>query len=90
MFYLDISGSGSLNNSNESNSSLLSDETVCSDQFSKINGSCHARCDSFEQSSHDVSFAVFIIELFAACFGLIIGIIVITLSFLRWKAMYDY
>ena len=89
MFCLDISGSGSLNN-NKSNSSLLPDETVCTDQFSKINGLCRARCDSFEQSSHDVTLAVFITTLFSAWFGLIIGIIVIIISFVRWKVMYDY
>ena len=88
MFCLDISGSGSLNN--KSNSSLLPDETVCTDQFSKIDGLCLAKCDRFEQSSHDVTFAVFITEFFAAWFGLIIGIIVIIISFIRWKVMYDH
>ena len=63
-------------------------ETVCADQFFKVNGTCYARCDSFEQSPHDVTVAVQNIQLFAACYGTTVGIIVLILSFVRWKTMY--
>ena len=86
--HVDISGSGNSDISPTTVNSCLSQETVCADQFVKINGTCYARCDSFEQSPHDVTVSVQSIQLFAACYGFIIGTIFLILSFVRWKTMY--
>ena len=85
---IDISGSGNLDISPTSGTSSLPQDTVCADQFIKINGICYARCDSFEQSPHDVTVAVQNIQLVSACYGFIVGIFVLILSFVRWKTMY--
>ena len=86
--HVDISGSGNSDISPTSGTSSLPQDTVCADQFIKINGTCYARCDSFEQSPHDVTVILTITRLFAAYYGLIVGIVFLILSFVRWKTMY--
>ena len=49
----------------------------CSPDFIMINSSCRPRCDGWEQSSHEKTVAVTVIELFAAALGLTVGIVVI-------------
>ena len=46
-----------------------------------------ARCDSWEQSPHEVTVALKVIVLIAASFGLLAGIIVVAISCLRWRVM---
>ena len=77
--HVDISSSGT---------SSLPQDTVCADQFIKVNGICYPRCDKFELSPHDVTVALKGSKWFAACYGLVVGIVVIMLSFVRWKTMY--
>ena len=84
-----MSGSGNSDISPTTGTSSLPQDTVCDDQFVKINGTCYARCDSFEQSPHDVTVTLKSVRLFAACYGFIVGIVVLILSFVRWKTMYD-
>ena len=67
---------------------LAPQDTVCSDQFVKVNGTCYPRCDSFEQSPHDVTVSLKTIRLLGACYGFTVGIVVLILSFVRWKTMY--
>ena len=86
--YVDISGSGNSYISPTTGTSSLPQDTVCADQFVKVNGTCYPRCDSFEQSPHDVTVSLKAIRLFAACYGFTVGIVVLILSFLRWKTMY--
>ena len=86
--HVDISGSGNSDISPTTGTSSLPQDTVCADQFIKINETCLARCDSFEQSPHDVTIILTITRMFAACYGLIVGILLIILSFVRWKTMY--
>ena len=86
--HVDISGSGNSDISPTTSTSSLPQDTVCADQFIKVNGTCYAQCDSFEQSPHDVTVALTITRMFAACYGLIVGIIFLILSFVRWKTMY--
>ena len=86
--YIDISGSGNSDISSTTGTLSLPQDTVCADQFIKINGTCYARCDSFEQSSHDVTVALKTIRQFAICYGLIVGIVVLILSFVHRKTMY--
>ena len=86
--HVDISGSGNSDISPTTGTSSLPQDTVCADQFIKMNGTCYAQCDSFEQSPHDVTVALTITRMFAACYGLIVGIIFLILSFVRWKTMY--
>ena len=86
--HVDISGSGNSDISPTTGTSSLPQDTVCADQFIKINETCLARCDSFEQSPHDVTVVLTITRMFAACYGLIVGIVLIILSFVRWKTMY--
>ena len=83
-----MSGSGNLDISPTTGTSSLPQDTVCADQFVKVNGTCLARCDSFEQSPHDVTIALKTIRQFAACYGFSVGIVVLILSFVRRKAMY--
>ena len=83
-----MSGSGNSSPNPTTGNSSLQEDTVCDDQFIKVNGTCYARCDSFEQSPHDVTVAVEIIKIFAASYGMTIGIIVLIISFVRWKTMY--
>ena len=82
---IDISGSDI---SPTTGNSSFPQDRVCADQFIKVNGTCYPRCDSFEQSPHDVTVALKIIRLFAACYGLVVGIVVLILSFVNWKTMY--
>ena len=86
--HVDISGSGNSDISPTTGTSSLPQDTVCADQFIKVNGTCYARCDSFEQSPHDVTVAVQNMYLFSAYYGFPVGIVVLILSFVRWKTMY--
>ena len=86
--HVDISGSGNSYISPTTGTSSLPQDTVCADQFIKVNGTCYARCDSFEQSPHDVTVVLKSIRQFAACYGFTVGIVVIILSFVRRKTMY--
>ena len=88
IYNLDTSGSGNSNPSLTTGNSSLQQDTVCDDQFIKVNGTCYARCDSFEQSPHDVTVALDIVQIFAASYGIIVGAIVLIISIVRWKTMY--
>ena len=83
-----MNGSGNSDSSLTTSDSSLQQDTVCDDQFIKVNGTCYARCDSFEQSPHDVTVALSIIQIFAACYGIAVGTIVLIISFVRWRTMY--
>ena len=83
-----MNGSGNSDISPTTGTSSLPQDTVCADQFIKVNGICYPRCDKFELSPHDVTVALKSSEVFAACYGLVVGIVVIILSFVRWKTMY--
>ena len=83
-----MNGSGNSDISPTTGTSSLPQDTVCADQFWKINGTCLALCDRFEQSPHDITVAVQNLQLFAACYGFIVGFVVLILSFVRWKTMY--
>ena len=86
--HVDINGSGNSDISPTTGTSSLPQDTVCADQFIKVNGTCYARCDSFEQSPHDVTVVLRTAQLFAASYGLVLGIVVLILSFVHWKTMY--
>ena len=86
--YVDIIGSGNSDISPTTGTSSLPQDTVCADQFIKVNGICYAQCDSFEQYSHDVTLTLNSTRWFIACYGFTVGIVVIILSFVRWKTMY--
>ena len=86
--HVDMSGSSNSDISPTTGTSSLPQDTICADQFVKVNGTCYAQCDSFEQSPHDVTVVLTITRMFAACYGLIVGIVVLILSFVRWKTMY--
>ena len=81
-------GSGNSDISPTIGTSYLPQDRVCADQFIKINGTCFPRCDSFEQSPHDVTVAVQNMRLLSACYGIIVGIVVLIFSFVQWKTMY--
>ena len=88
--HIDISGSGNSDVSPTTGTSSLPQDTICADQYININGTCYARFDSFEQSPHDATVVVQNIQLFAACYGIIVGVVVLILPFVRWKTMYAY
>ena len=71
----DISGSSNSDISHTTGTSSLPQDTVCTDQFIKINGSCLAQCDSFEQSPHDVTVVLTITQMYATCYELVVGIV---------------
>ena len=83
-----MNGSGSSDSNLTTGNTSLQEDTVCDDQFIKVNGTCYARCDSFEQSPHDVTVALDVIQTFAACYGTTVGAIVLIISFVRWRTMY--
>lgn len=87
--YLEIAAAGSSPNSSQRmlpQSDM--DNITCAPEFSLINGSCVARCDSWKQSSPSVTFAVMVVEIVAAALGLLAGITLLVLSCIRWRNMY--
>ena len=70
-----MSGSGNSDISPTIGTSPLPQDTVCADQFVKLNETCYARWDSFEQGPYDVTAILTITQIFAACYGLIVGIV---------------
>ena len=74
-----ISGSGNSDISPITSGSIFPSDTVCVNQFIKVNGTYYP---------HDVTVILTITRMFAACYGLFIGIVFLILSFVRWKTMY--
>ena len=86
---LEIAAAGSSPNSSQRMlPQSVMDNITCAPEFSLINGSCVARCDSWKQSSPSVTFAVMVVEIVAAALGLLAGITLLVLSCIRWRNMY--
>ena len=60
---------------------------TCRHDFYEINNTCTPRCDKWEQSPHDTTIAVLTVLNFAAWLGLLVGVIVIISSCIRYKNM---
>ena len=69
------------------NSSIPAIDVTCRDDFYEINNTCAPRCDKWEQNPHNITIAVLVVQNFAAWLGLLVGIIVIISSCIRYKNM---
>ena len=63
------------------------DNITCAPEFSLINASCVARCDSWEQSPRHVTVAVMVVEIVAAALGLLAGFTLLVVSCIRRRNM---
>ena len=59
----------------------------CQEQFSRVNGICIPRCDSWEQTSHTAAVTVQVTLMLAASLLIIGGIAVFIASCIWWKNM---
>ena len=83
-FFIDT---GSVSFINKSLNSTLQNIT-CRDDFIKINNTCQPRCDRFEEGTHTGSQLLIYSELIASSFGLLVCILIVTISIKDYKKMW--
>lgn len=63
------------------------DSIVCSDKFYVLNNTCRPKCADFESYTPKSAALILSSQIFAASFGLFMGIIVLLVSLARRKIM---